>query len=227
VRLEANGTRTAVVGGLADGAVPLNAPSHMAQYSWGDLFFTDPGLGQAARADAAAPAGDAPRAVWRVRREALGTRAPPELVDATLAAPTGLAFSPDYARLYVADADAEDPKWMAYPVQDHDGAVGEGTVLARPGKSGGGGGPALPLGGIAVDSLGRLHAAGPGGVHVLDGETGQELAVVSVAPHRATGVALGAGHLYITTETALLRVKTAAKPMSVLDLAGGSKAGYW
>jgi hypothetical protein len=40
--------------------------------------------------------------------------------------PNGLAFSPDFHTLYIANSDGDDPKWLALPIDPHTGLVTEG-----------------------------------------------------------------------------------------------------
>ena len=103
---------------------------------------------------------------------------------------------------------------MAFDVKS-DGTLGKGRVFfdatawAKAGQKG------LPDG-MKIDKDGNLFATGPGGVHVFAPD-GTHLGTL------ATGVATAncawgddGGTLYITANTALLRVKTTTKRARVL-----------
>ena len=85
------------------------------------------------------------------------------LLTRELEAPNGLAFTPDYQTLYVANSQKEKAIWMAYPVKA-DGSLGTGRVFAdvTPMFQEGDGVPD----GMKVDLQGHVFATAPGGVHV-------------------------------------------------------------
>lgn len=181
----------------------LNSPNDLAYKSNGDLYFTDPPYGLPKGMD------DPGReqefcGVYRLGKDGKLT-----LLTKEITRPNGIAFSPDEKKLYVACSDPEKAIWMAYDVKP-DGTLAGGKVFfdatawAKEKR------PGLPDG-LKVDKAGNLFATGPGGVHVFapDGtllgtfDTGVPTANVAFGDDGAT--------LYITANTALLRVKLTTK----------------
>ena len=123
--------------------------------------------------------------------------------------PNGIAFSPDFKTLYVAQSDPEAAVWMAYPVKD-DGTLGEGSVFHDATAAFKEGLPGLPDG-LKVDAKGNLWATGPGGVYVFTPE-GKLLGRISTG-ERTSNVAWGGdgGTLYLTADTYLCRIRTKVK----------------
>src|SRR5690606_17314244 len=71
--------------------------------------------------------------------------------------PNGIAFSPDFQTLYVANSDEANRHWMAYDVNE-DGTVSNGRVFADVSAE-----PAAGLpDGMKVDQLGNVYGTGPG-----------------------------------------------------------------
>ena len=130
------------------------------------------------------------------------------LLTKTITRPNGLAFSPDFKTLYVAQSDPEAAIWMAFPVKD-DGTLGEGKLFfdatENVGKL-----PGLPDG-MKVDAKGNLFATGPGGVHVFSPD-GKLLGRISTG-ERTSNCAWGNDGtvLYLTADTYLCRIKTTTK----------------
>lgn len=109
VRREANGKLT-ILADKYEGH-HLNAPN--------DLYFTDIGKGSVTT-DQNPPDGVAHTGVYRIKNGKL------ELLDGTLEAPNGIAFSPDEKVLYVNDIRAK--KVVRYDVAA-DGALANGRVF--------------------------------------------------------------------------------------------------
>lgn len=168
-RLEANGTRTSLAASLEGPRDALFSPE-------GDLFFTDS------------------TAVWRLSAAAVaaawhggdgGTK--PTLVAGVeghgVGQPRALAFSPDYASLYVSYADAAKPQWRVYDLggeggKSSKGASAQGGGAGGAGGSGGEGGESVAegvgdgdggeLGGgkLFADSTAFEGSGSPGGMQV-------------------------------------------------------------
>ena len=156
VRLEKDGTRT-VLADRFEGK-RLNSPNDAVFRANGDLYFTDPPFGLPRTFDD--PQKDLSfQGVYRVTPNGRVT-----LLTKELRAPNGIVFAPSEKTLYVANADAARPVYMAYDVRG-DGTLGPGRVFfdasewAKTDKG-------LPDG-MKVDVAGNLFAAGPGGLHVF------------------------------------------------------------
>ncbi|MGH9848025.1 MAG: SMP-30/gluconolactonase/LRE family protein [Blastocatellia bacterium] len=180
----------------------LNSPNDLVYKSNGDLYFTDPPYGLPKQDDPSRELDFC--GVYRLAKNGKLT-----LLTKEITRPNGIAFSPDEKKLYVACSDREKAVWMAYDVKP-DGMLANGKVFfdatawAKEKR------PGLPDG-LKVDKDGNLFATGPGGVHVFapDGkllgtfDTGVPTANVAWGDDGST--------LYITANTALLRVKLATK----------------
>lgn len=197
-RLEADGKTFTTLVDKVEGK-RFNSPNDLAFKSNGDLYFTDPPYGLPKGMD------DPGReldycGVYRLNRAGQVT-----LLTKEITRPNGIAFSPDEKKLYVACSDPEKAIWMVYNVKA-DGTLENGQVFfdATPMvKAGRKGSPD----GLKVDRAGNLFATGPGGVLVFapDGthlgtfDTGVATANCAWGDDGAT--------LYITANTALLRVR--------------------
>jgi gluconolactonase len=193
-RLEPDATRT-VLAARYDGR-RLNSPNDVVVAPNGDAYFTDPPFGLPDTFHDRARELDF-SGVFRVR-----TPGRPELLTREVAAPNGIALSPDVATLYVANAERTRPVVLAFRMRP-DGGLDEGRVLwdaTRWLDTG----PGVPDG-IDVDRAGNLVVGGPAGVYVLapDG---------TLLGRIATGVAtanVGLGHgpvVYVAASSAVYRV---------------------
>lgn len=90
------------------------------------------------------------------------------VIDKELTRPNGIAFSPDYSKLYVANSDPDNAIWKVYDV-DENGDVSNGKVFYNVTDLVGEDHPGLPDG-LRVDDNGNLFATGPGGVFILSPE---------------------------------------------------------
>jgi len=180
----------------------LNSPNDGAFHSSGALYFTDPPYGLPKGAEDPARELD----FCGVYRWADGRLT---LLTKELSRPNGIAFSPDYKTLYVANSDPKRAVWLAFPVQQ-DGALGPGRVLADVTSMVGRDFPGLPDG-LKVDRDGNLWATGPGGVHIMT-PAGKRLGRIDTGEATAN-VAWGddGGTLYITADMYLGRLRTNTK----------------
>lgn len=182
----------------------FNSPNDLVYHPNGDLYFTDPPYGLPKGMDD--PAKEIPyQGVYRLKPDGTVT-----LLTKDMTRPNGIAFSPDYKTLYVANSDGPPRAvWMAFPVKE-DGTLGQGKVffdaspLAKAKKPGG-------CDGLKVDVKGNLFATGPGGVLVFTPD-GQHLGTLATGVPTAN-CAFGddGSTLYITANDKLVRVKTTTK----------------
>lgn len=131
------------------------------------------------------------------------------LLTTEMTRPNGIAFSPDFKTLYVAQSDPEAAIWKAFPVKE-DGTLGEGRLLYDATAAVKEGLPGLPDG-LKVDKDGNLWATGPGGVYVLTPE-GKLLGRISTG-ERTANCAWGndGSVLYLTADMYLCRIQTKTK----------------
>jgi len=131
------------------------------------------------------------------------------LLTQEMTRPNGIAFSPDFKTLYVAQSDPEAAIWKAFPVKE-DGTLGESRVVYDATTAVKEGLPGLPDG-LKVDKDGHLWATGPGGVYVLTPE-GKLLGRISTGERTANCAWGGDGSvLYLTADMYLCRIQTETK----------------
>jgi gluconolactonase len=180
----------------------LNSPNDLCYKSNGDLYFTDPPYGLPKHWDD--PAKELPfSGVYR-----LGANGVLTLLVKDLKAPNGIAFSPDEKTLYVSNSDPEHAVWMAYEVKA-DGTLGDGRVFFDAtswikGHTG------LPDG-MKIDKDGNLFAAGPGGIHLFAPDATHLGTIEFAAATANCGWGNDGSYLYITSSSALYRIKTGTK----------------
>lgn len=201
-RLEADGKNKTTLADRYDGK-RFNSPNDLTYKSNGDLYFTDPIYGLPKGADDPARELDF-CGVYRLSKDGKVT-----LLTKEMTRPNGIAFSPDEKKLYVANSDPDKAIWMAFDVKP-DGTIANGKVFydatawAKEKR------PGLPDG-LKVDKAGNLFATGPGGVHVFAPD-GKLLGTFDTGVPTANCAWGGDGStLYITANTALLRVKLKTK----------------
>jgi gluconolactonase len=174
----------------------LNSPNDLVFHRDGSLYFTDPPYGLPLQ-DQDPTKELAFNGVYRWANGKL------QLIINDLHRPNGLAFSPDYKTLYVANSE-QPKKWMRYDVAA-DGTVRNGQVFADVDHSPE---PGVPDG-MKIDVQGNMYAAGPGGVWVFSPQ-GKHLGTIKT-PETPANCAWGddGKSLYITAITGLYRVKLA------------------
>ena len=200
-RLEADGKFTT----LADRyeGKRVNSPNDLILRANGDILFTDPAYGLPKTFDD--PARELPfTGVYRRTPDGRVT-----LLIKDLSAPNGIALSPDEKTLYVANSDPKRALWMAYEMRA-EGTLGAGRVFFDATSWVAKDHPGLPDG-MKVDAKGNLFATGPGGLHVFAPD-GTHLGTIDTGVPTANCAWGGDGSiLYITANTALLRVRTTTK----------------
>ena len=201
-RLEADGKTKTTLANKYNGK-RLNSPNDLVYKSNGDLYFTDPPYGLPKQMNDPARELDF-CGVYRLSKDGKLT-----LLTKEITRPNGIALSPDEKKLYVASSDPDKAIWMVYDVQP-DGTIANGKVFfdatawAKEKR------PGLPDG-MKVDKDGNIFATGPGGVLVFSPD-GKHLGTFDTGVPTANVAWGGDGStLYITANTALLRVKLNTK----------------
>ncbi len=175
----------------------FNSPNDACYHKNGALYFTDPAYGLEYRMDDPLKELDF-QGVYRYTETA-----GPVLLTDELSRPNGIAFSPDFKKLYVANSDPEKAIWMEYAI-DENGDIVSGRIFHDAteliGKEKG-----LPDG-LKVDSMGNIFASGPGGIWIFD-DSGKVLGKIKTG-QATSNCAIGnqGTMLYITADMYVMRV---------------------
>lgn len=232
--LRENGTRSGIA--THYNGSRLNSPNDLVMSPEGHLYFTDPKYGLYDKARTLRGVELEHSGLYMIRSEylqiSLQSGEPTDqvwLMDGSLNQPNGLAFSPDFSKLYVSNSDSTHPFWKVYDVSDA-GLLKNGRVFydasALYEKECGGTGADAAMqricenygapDGLKVDIHGNLFATGPGGVLVISPE-GKLLGRFRL-DRPASNVAFGAdGRLYITAQDLVARVWVKTKPNRVIS----------
>lgn len=103
----------------------LNSPNDVVVHPDGGIWFTDPGYGSLGHYEGDKAALELPTRVYRIDPHSAAAT----VVDEAIEKPNGLAFSPDYKLLYIADTGASHKR--GHPRQIHVYDVVDGTQLAN------------------------------------------------------------------------------------------------
>ena len=194
-RRERDGTQR-VIAAQYDGR-ELNSPNDIVVKSDGSIYFTDPNFGRRpTRLGVPRPQQQPCQAVYRIDPDTLALTRLADDFDQ----PNGLCFSLDETRLFVNDSPRGHIR--VFDV-NADGTLSGGEIWVQLS----GDGPGVPDG-MKVDALGRIHCAGPGGVHVFapDGAALGRLRM----PEQTANFTWGDSDrrsLYLTASTSLYRVR--------------------
>jgi gluconolactonase len=217
-----NGTKGTVVSEFNNRR--LNSPNDLVMSTDRHLYFTDPPFGlYDSSGNSLIDFQQGFSGVYMIHREdleeAVRSGIPTskvKLLDSSLTRPNGIAFSPDFSKLYVSNCDEKDPFWKSYDVLD-DGTVDNGKIFYH--------GKTLSEAdslknypdGFKIDTSGNLLATGPGGIVVLSPK-GALLGRLRL-DRKASNVELGDdGFMYITASDAVFRVRTNAKAARALKI---------
>lgn len=223
-----NGTRSTIVSHYKGRR--LNSPNDLVWSPDGHMYFTDPTWGLQDLQQRIVGKELEHNGVYMVKADyllqALQQGQPTayvRLLEAKMTMPNGLAFSPDFSKLYISNSDSSSPVINVYEVAE-DGSLRGGRVFfdaspayspeacARAGSCNAVG----LLDGLKVDIHGNVFATGPGGVLVLSPE-GVQLGLLRVEGRPASNVAFGGdGRLYITAKDMVVRVAVKTKPARII-----------
>jgi len=176
----------------------LNSPNDAVYHKNGDLYFTDPPYGLAGNIDDPLKELDF-QGVYKVDKTGKIT-----LLTKELSRPNGIAFSPDFSKLYVANSDPKNAIWMVYNV-DENGLLKNGKVFfdatdkTKALKG-------LPDG-MKVHPKGWIFATGPGGVLIFTPE-GKHLGTIFTG-EATSNCAFNSDYsvLFMTADDFLVRVR--------------------
>lgn len=179
----------------------LNSPNDLDFGKNGELYFSDPPYGMPKGWD------DPGRQLDFCGVYRLGADGKLTLLTKEMTRPNGVAFSPDFKTLYVANSDPAAAIWKRFPVSEDD-TLGPGEPFYDATEKVGDENPGLPDG-MAVDAKGNVWATGPGGVYVFNPE-GKLLGRIFTG-ERTSNCTFGGedgSTLYMTVDDYLCRIKT-------------------
>jgi gluconolactonase len=176
----------------------LNSPNDAVYDNKENLYFTDPPYGLEFNMDDPAKELEF-QGVYKVDKNGKIT-----LLTKELSRPNGIAFSPDYNKLYIANSDPDKAIWMVYDV-DENGLLKNGKVFFDVTDK-----TATLKGlpdGMKVHKNGWIFATGPGGVLIFTPK-GEHLGTI-MTNEATANCAFNADYseLFITADDYLLRVK--------------------
>ena len=177
----------------------FNSPNDAAFYKNGEIYFTDPPYGLPNYPDVLNRQIDF-NGVYKVDHSGHAT----VLVE-DMTRPNGIAFSPDFSTLYIANSDPDQALWRAYDVTP-DGLLQNGRIFFDATSLVGEQNKGLPDG-LKVNAAGYIFASGPGGVLVF-GPDAKHLGTIRTDQATAN-VAFGndGDYLYMTAHKYLMRIR--------------------
>jgi gluconolactonase len=184
----------------------LNSPNDLVFHESGALYFTDPPYGLPGTFTDSTK--ELPfQGVYRVSTDGKVT-----LLTKELEAPNGLAFSPDYQWLYVANSQTTAPIWKIFKV-NADGSLGASRVFADASRfyHEGDGVPD----GMKVDVKGNVFATGPGGVFVYTPDGALLGRILTGVPTANVAWGEDGSTLFITANHRVLRLRTRTHGMAL------------
>ena len=191
------GATTTVVGQYDN--MKFNSPNDISGYKDGGFYFTDPTYG-------GTPSGERElnfRGVFRVLPSGEVRR-----ITSDFDQPNGIAFSPDYSILYVADSGRDEIRKFNL---DADGNVVSSSIFYRPTDRSDGN----AFDGIKVDIAGNLYTSGRRGITVLN-PAGERVAYVPTNEN-TSNLAFGGSDrktLFITCRTTVRKISVLVPGMA-------------
>jgi gluconolactonase len=209
----------------------LNSPNDLILSPEGHLYFTDPTYGLVSKKDRMVANKELNHSgVYMIKADYLQLSADMgepthyvRLVESKLSHPNGLAFSPDFSKMYISNSANDNTYINVYDVAD-DGSLVRGRIFFNASElwrkdcqsavdqqcqeTG-------PCDGLKVDIHGNLFASGPGGVMVISPD-GILLGRIRL-DRPASNVAFGSdGRLYITAKDIVARLWIKTKPARIV-----------
>jgi gluconolactonase len=180
----------------------LNSPNDVVVKSDGSIYFTDPSYGLPKK-EADSTKEIVYNGVYKAGADGKATA-----IITDIAAPNGLAFSPDEKLLYISNSEQSNPQIWVFPVLPN-GNVGKGKLFFD--------GKTLPavnekevMDGLKTDKAGNVWACGRGGISIITPD-GKLLGNISTGEIMANCAWGGDGTtLYIAAGYFLYRIKTNA-----------------
>lgn len=190
IRTEKDGKIT-VLADQHDGK-KFNSPNDLAQHKDGSIWFTDPSYGLRGK-----PGDYEGKWVFRLDTKTEKT----SVIYKGFDMPNGIAFSPDFKRVYIADTG------NVGIIRAFD--VLESGIADKPAFE-------IPIrcDGMCIDTEGNIYTTSKGGIHVFD-KQGKKIGVIPTPEHPAN-VCFGGKDfdtLFITARKSLYSVKTLKKGM--------------
>ncbi|WP_426030355.1 SMP-30/gluconolactonase/LRE family protein [Caulobacter sp. DWP3-1-3b2] len=176
----------------------LNSPNDLVLARDGAIYFTDPPWGL--NGDWASPYRQTDYSgVYR-----LGPDNALTLIDKTIE-PNGIGLSPDGGTLYGSDRKSG---WVAWDLDAKGGATGRRSFVDRAATGIAGGD------GLKVDSRGNLWASGQDGISIFT-SAGRRLGIIRADDVISNCELAADGHLYMSSNHRVLRVKVKARKLTV------------
>jgi gluconolactonase len=226
-----NGTRTLVAAHFR--GKRFNSPNDMVWSPEGNLYFTDPTYGLKLADNVTSLPRELPfNGVYMIRaediKEAVRSDSPTNnvvLLTNKMSMPNGLAFSPDFGKLYVTNSDRKDSYIKVFDISADDGKISNGRTFFNATELLHNGNPEDSYGhpdGIKVDIQGNVFSTGPGGVIVFSPE-GEIMGRLRL-DRRVSNLAFGGdGRLYLTAGDLVVRMWIKTKPTRIISSKSSKK----
>lgn len=170
----------------------FNSPNDLAEHKDGSIWFTDPSYGLKNNP------GDY-NGKWVFRLDVATGKT--SLIYKDFDMPNGIAFSPDFGTVYIADT-GNVGVMRAFAVKGE--SIEQKPLFEIP----------IRCDGMCIDTDGNIYTTSKGGIHVFD-KTGKKLGIIAT-PEDPANVCFGGKDfdtLFITARTSLYSVKTLKKGM--------------